>query len=201
MNKERLFRLADYMEAVKPEKINMNQWLTTADYEGAQKTLQKGISFSREDGSLKYFEVLPEGYCGTAACVLGHATFIPEFREAGLKNRIMVAGDGNVECVQRGYIPDRSAPDFVVSVTFGGAENILAASKFFEIPYEDACVLFGSALDSTDAYGHDCEEQPSPGQIARGLRAYVEWGAFWRNEDEGEVESECDEDDTEEFED
>lgn len=57
MNKERLLKLAEFLDAVPKEQFNLGQWTS--------------------DGSV--------GSCGTTACACGWATTIPEFREAGLR--------------------------------------------------------------------------------------------------------------------
>jgi hypothetical protein len=62
MNRERLLRLADFLEKEVPDdQFDMGQWASK--------------------------EAL--GECGTAGCALGWATCIPEMREAGLHLKMM----------------------------------------------------------------------------------------------------------------
>lgn len=65
MNKERLLKLADYLETVPPEKFDMGTWITGEEIPGKS-----------DEGNLLE--------CGSAGCALGWATMVPEFREAGL---------------------------------------------------------------------------------------------------------------------
>ncbi len=57
MNRERLLRLADFLDTLPPSKFNYGTWADT---------------------------LTPEGTCGTTACALGWAAQMPEFRELGL---------------------------------------------------------------------------------------------------------------------
>lgn len=63
MNKKRLLKLADYLDTVRLEKFDMNNW---------------GI---KEEFS-----------CGTAACALGHAGTMKCFRKSGLKTEFDTLG-------------------------------------------------------------------------------------------------------------
>lgn len=61
MNKERLLKLAAFLETVPPERFDYNTW-AGEDWQGK-----------------------PDLSCGTTACAFGWATAIPEFAAAGLK--------------------------------------------------------------------------------------------------------------------
>lgn len=69
LNKRRLNKLADYLDALPARKFDLDHWI--ASYENG---------YPREDGK-KY-------KCGTTACALGHAGLIPSFRRAGLKTEM-----------------------------------------------------------------------------------------------------------------
>jgi hypothetical protein len=56
MNRERLNRLADFLDTLDPERFSIHTWATGDLHE-----------------------------CGTVGCAAGWATMIPEFAEAGLK--------------------------------------------------------------------------------------------------------------------
>jgi hypothetical protein len=58
--KERLLRLADFLDGLLPTQLAMWTWVTSRD----------------ADGTI--------GGCGTVACAIGWACTIPEFQEAGL---------------------------------------------------------------------------------------------------------------------
>lgn len=60
MRKDRLKRLADFLQIVPEERFDMQRWVGD-DFKGS-----------------------PDLSCGTSACAVGWATTIPEFREAGL---------------------------------------------------------------------------------------------------------------------
>lgn len=66
----RLLKLADFLETVPPERLNMSSWVGR-DWQGDQ-----GLS------------------CGTTACALGWAATMPEFRRLGLRLRAAPADDG-----------------------------------------------------------------------------------------------------------
>lgn len=67
MNKERLLRLADFLEKEVPAAhFDMTTWVA-------------GLMTSGPDGFKKL------GECGTTACAFGWATQIPEFADAGLE--------------------------------------------------------------------------------------------------------------------
>ena len=69
MNKERLLKLADFLETVPPKRFEMDRffgWVGKAIWE------------------TNTFDDL-ESDCGTDGCALGWATTIPEFKKAGFK--------------------------------------------------------------------------------------------------------------------
>lgn len=61
----RLLRLADFLDALPPERFNYNTWVGP-NWKGAQDLS-----------------------CGTTACALGWAATMPEFRELGLRLSIL----------------------------------------------------------------------------------------------------------------
>lgn len=65
MNKERLLKLADFLDTVPPARFRFDVWAHN----------KKG-------------EEIKIGECGTTACAVGWATTIPEFAAAGLHLRI-----------------------------------------------------------------------------------------------------------------
>lgn len=70
MNKERLLRLADFLDGLKPDQFDIRDW----------------VSVVGKDGTV--------GGCGTVACAIGWATTLPEFREAGLQLKLDTESPG-----------------------------------------------------------------------------------------------------------
>jgi hypothetical protein len=69
MRKDRLLKLAEFLEALPPERLDMEIWASRR--------------FDPAD-------------CGTCACAFGWAATIPEFRELGLELDISEFGSGSV---------------------------------------------------------------------------------------------------------
>ncbi len=96
MHVDRLLLLADFLETVPPERFDMARW-TGVDWAG------------KSDLS-----------CGTAACAMGWATTIPQFRKLGLKlNKFGV-------------------PEFKSYFGYG------AATRLFDIDFYETTYLFAS---------------------------------------------------------
>ena len=90
-----------------------------------------------------------ESHCGTVCCVLGPATTIPEFAEAGLR----LSSD---------------PPEVGKTVLFGDNEGFNAATAFFDLPSRrDALHLF-------DADHYYDDDSITPQEVAARIRAYVE---------------------------
>jgi hypothetical protein len=128
VNSKRLLKLAKFLETKVP-KGRFN-------YE---------VVFSRY--SVK-FKGGPE--CGTAACAMGWACSIPEFKKLGLK-------------------PAEEMP--TSQLRWKGLNESFdnVASKLFEIPYWDAYDLFTPNLDCMD----DEEPTDDPHYVAHKIRDYV----------------------------
>ncbi len=119
MNRERLERLAGFLEGLPPEKLDMGRWAGGACLDPR----------SREQGG-----------CGTTACALGWATTIPEFQAAGLKLRERDWGPGFTPCVET---PDYDATGFEAGMVFFDLSYTQALHLFepSEYPnYEDVSV-------------------------------------------------------------
>lgn len=150
MNKERILRLADHMECVKPETYNQD------DFGLFNNTNIDMVDLSPDLGKL-YTVKIEEGFCGTAACIAGHACFIPEFSEAGLKMKVSVD-------LARNRI-------FNGGPYFDNSYNFTAMSKFLDIPEDHSEILFGQNGGITSAfYGTDA----TPQDVADKLREYAE---------------------------
>ena len=86
--------------------------------------------------------------CGTPACVLGHATNIKEFYEAGLRPEVAIDGGP-------------------ADVRYRGRDGEGAGKAFFGLSWDDAFGFFG--WDGA-AYGTDT---PTPKKVAKTIREFV----------------------------
>ena len=68
MNKERLLKLAEFLENLAPERFNLSSW---REHDG-------------DDTDSVSDEQLWEGGCGTTGCAVGWACAMPEFQAEGL---------------------------------------------------------------------------------------------------------------------
>lgn len=152
MNKERLLRLASRLEKVASEHFNINKWYNKNG--GVPAQVEKVTEYGEK-------KILSEGFCGSVACVLGHAALIKDFNEQGL----FVVVDDYTESGRVGFFSEEGA-------SFG----FTAGEKFFEIPIEDAAVLFG-AVESHRVWSRLYKEPESslitPQSVAAALRNYV----------------------------
>ena len=183
MNKERILRLADHMETVDKRKYLQSRWLD-------------GIVSSRtaifDKVADKHFRVTPkEGFCGTAACVLGHAAMIPDmgvaiFAEAEyvlVRNGRRESGDFGVYSIDdKGHPLKDKHGDYVSGFDAGMQAMGISAA--------DAEVIFGSTNHQTKAFYLGCRtyqelldkdgissvfhEVVTPAVVAAALRRYVE---------------------------
>lgn len=157
MNKERLERLASYLEETQARKdredalaasfnYSQNYWLDLQGPVNSDAVQLTPVVTPRFGKQQKV--VIKEGACGTAACVFGHAAFVPEFQEAGLSFRTGWArerADGKTEIGAILVVYENpEGPDPKDDFYGGVYDGVPAASRFFDIPEEDAYVLFSS---------------------------------------------------------
>lgn len=115
MNKDRLLKLADFLEKQVPaDKFAMHSW-----YKPSPSNFNKNWSAS---------DIEALGGCGTSACALGWATAIPEFKDAGLV---------------LSWIPLRFCGGHF-TVRYKEYEAFDAASEFFDIGSMHAEFIFGN---------------------------------------------------------
>jgi len=98
-----------------------------------------------------------EGFCGTAACALGHAAMDPAFRRAGLELKWTVLDHWYDFDAQRS-VEDRPILD--AEVCFGDEKGEYAGAAFFGLSVEEADDVF-IETDATKA------------QVVKKLRAYA----------------------------
>jgi hypothetical protein len=165
MNRERLLRLADYMEGVAPENYNQGDWVNGSSL---------GMTQAPDEFDPARI-VVREGACGTTMCVFGHA--VAAVPEAGL------------------WFSGRHFPYWVVVRFRDPETGVIhsgfaAARHAFDLPENHASVLFGGTdgpstyiFYTGQAYDYDkgrIEESRSfhasvtPKTVAEALRRYVE---------------------------
>lgn len=183
MNKKRLLLLADHMETVEAAKYNQGTWAGELTPKALERIVgaETILDGSDEDGIV----ILPEGWCGTEACVLGHATTIPE-----IPLRIFIPGDMISEHDERHndapYDPEIAYQNNDGSIDFE-MTGVMAASEAFDVSYEHSGVLFGGKNLLTYAFysGRNPETidvmspvlriwDITPVMVATALRKYVE---------------------------
>ena len=85
MNKERLLRLASRMDKVQQDHFDIGSWFdantAATEYSGGSLIKEKSVVEEVEPDLVKLIE---PNFCGSTACVLGHAAQIKEFKQAGL---------------------------------------------------------------------------------------------------------------------
>jgi hypothetical protein len=117
MNKERLLRLADFLEKEVPaEQFNMERWATG--------------------------EV---GQCGTMACAFGWATKIPEFASAGLKLSLTPFDDDGRE-VLSGNVHFHDWCGFEAARLFFDISDTQASYLFYDGNYMDGARDIGDVV-------------------------------------------------------
>ena len=143
MKTERLSHLAIVMRGVKPADYNQGTW-----FDGEVDTIRAN---SQED-PLVANSIIPEGFCGTAACVLGHAAVDPTFRKEGLFVRLWSPHEeSNVGRQDIIYIDPESdeSDDGFGPVEF---EDYEAGMEFFGLTETQASALFGAAQSDWRCY-------------------------------------------------
>jgi hypothetical protein len=150
MNKERLLRLADRLDKVKTKHFYFGQWFETPDkYE---RKIERRTLARIKNG----FKLMDEGFCGSIACVLGHAALINEFRDKGL----------NI------FFPTTDAT--VGSVRYKGHSNDAAGAEFFDIPRKHAASMFLPTDATLIFYEAKDTNNITPKKAAKAIRKYVE---------------------------
>ena len=197
LGKQRLLRLADRLDKVANEHFNISHWYDAMDRHRYDQEVGKylppimrgefaktkrlrgkvgGLKRNACDPAFYVSElektvevevVLDEGFCGSTACVLGHAALIKEFNEQGLYVAVGVSGSqrgkGDVVYEKNGVIVD----------------GWNAGAEFFELHPDHANALFygmnRQAARSLYKEGSDDScGKITPQEAAAGLRKYVE---------------------------
>lgn len=160
----RLLKLADYLEKLPRGAIKMDAWLTDNKVGDNYTTLERlnGLAEVKKGRKVKLKAAPVEEVrgCGFAACAVGWACTIPEFRKAGLR----------LEAKQ-----ESKHDSFAMWPKYNGLKGFEAAAKFFGIEPETAEYLFDG-----DSFGWSAK--PRPSSVARRLRKVVERRAAGKTE-------------------
>lgn len=152
MNIERLTKLAELLDTVPPDRFNMDYW---------------GLA---PHGDLEDLNIAE---CGTAACALGWACSIPEFRAAGLRLRKIGTSIRYDHFSPEIKIRSEAYPALEVA-----HEAFHAGAKFFDITLEQSEWLF--LPREYEPPGYDQDEDPpiiiTPADVAARIRALIERG-------------------------
>lgn len=185
MRKDRLLALADLMEKVKPEQYNQDRYGTGTVT--SRKATFKPVQVKGYDEERAL--ILPkEGFCGTAACVLGHAALNPGFGLAIISSdefRHIETEGGRRSYNLGGYGFDIVALDELGEIIYGDRYpeiDTIAGAIAFDIPEEHADRMFAGECGATRSFykGHDEVEEEyefydvTPHDVATALRKYVE---------------------------
>ncbi len=186
MNVERLEILAKHFDQIAADKkrrrtLNMGRWANIRDGNGEPLRADPAVCFKGDpirseeydDDQTQHTVVLKEGYCGTVACVAGHATSNKELREQGL-HMLMIYDSRDID-INGAYSPE----DFGVAILNEDGEVIdegtSALAAFFGIDFREAHIMFGAGRDAIHFYTGDGDsyEQPTPEQVAKRIRQYI----------------------------
>lgn len=197
--KKKLLRLADRLDKVKPSHFDLYTWYGVEDDKAVKAVLNQGFAKTQKIGTAKeevyqpaepgeyggkWVEkkidrtvLLDEGFCGSVACVLGHAAMIPEFTRKGLY----------VEVTDIQKIKDNRLKD---GYTFYGGEGDVvykdpkhprkklkngfsAGAAFFGLTVEQADAVFGGERSGI-FYNMTGDKEPTPKRVAKYIRKLVE---------------------------
>lgn len=195
MNKERILRLASRLEKVNPEHFDIrNWWANSTRNEVEEVTIVDHPAYNSITRNKKL--IVKEGFCGSTACVLGHAALIKEFNQEGLYIKINdepcyrlkdITGKGYHQyLLQYEYekaVKERQEQYEMISygsIVYITDDNIYydteAGSKFFDLTYEEARYLFyaGGVSISRLFYGAEENQEITPDMVATALRKFVE---------------------------
>jgi hypothetical protein len=157
--KDRILELADIMEKVPDHTYDQGRWFKPSNNDGlkvSDRTFDKNMPRTAE-------VCVPEGFCNTPACVLGHAAVSGKF---GLSIVKMDGGSDSLFDYDVAYKGNKKSPVYSQS----------AGAKVFGIPYDHALTMFSGGSTAYPFYngvaGYD--GRLSPKQVAKRLREYAE---------------------------
>ena len=168
MNKDRLLALADYMDKVKADTYDQDSFFDFSNHSLTKDdiTLVKGVVGGHSDNSVHKI-TLREGFCGTTACVLGHAAFVP-----GTTLSAFIRGWDLDEGGKPG--DDVDADVGFIDANGQVITGMAAGVHEFGIPRDHCEVMFSdSGEENTRAFYGAEDDWVSPQQVAAAIRNYV----------------------------
>lgn len=132
-NIKRLKELYRFLsEEVPSRRFNLNDWGILSDKDSIKRYAPGKINTN----------LIKEGSCGTAACILGWASLNPVFKKQGLAPE-PIKTNGLINGFYPQYTEKMKASDGAKPHMFSGFD---AAEKFFEIGLNDAVHLFDPSM-------------------------------------------------------
>lgn len=167
----RLLKLADFLETLPADSINMEAWWQPvgkgAEAYFSDEELHRGekagvLKWVEEDAAYKLSKnVTPEAAkeCGFAACAIGWAATYKPFRRAGLVMQIDV---------------DTADDDKAMEVSYDGEVNAMAVELFFGLQ-QDNDLYTGETEEWEYLFGPYAYPNitPSPEKVAKRIRKFV----------------------------
>lgn len=186
--KKKLLRLCDRLDK-KATKAVLNNGFAKVQKIG---TVTEKIYQRNPDGAWggkwvpkKYDRVvlLDEGFCGSTACVLGHAAMIPEFTRKGLYVEVTDIQKIKDKRLADGYNFYGGEGDDVFKDPKNPRKKIKngfdAGMKFFGLCESHAVMMFGGELTRAFYGSDDNTKNITPKRVAKYLRKYVETNGQW----------------------
>ena len=160
---DRLAHMAAIMDKVAktiPKTFNIGQWFA-AGPNRASAVIDGQFDFDGEDVQ-KYPVKVEEGFCGTSACVLGHAALDPVFREQGLYVELatFVGHNGSIR------VDD-------TAIKYDVFEDAEAGAAFFGLSETEAEVMFGMHDNTARYYGREADHEIQAEDVAIRLKRAV----------------------------
>jgi len=166
MNIERMEELIRLIETVKPQHYDQGSWMKMPIESKVETT---PIRDPYAD------EMIPvvENFCGTSACVLGHAALHQRFMDLGLRVKVARAYNNFTYATVIFINPETDAV----------YEEDDAGQEFFDLGYEVASTIFGGGEDAWyrdneplgfyTFYADYAGQKVTPQIVARALRAVI----------------------------
>lgn len=171
MRKDRLERLANLLENVPLDKFNMDVWVDLPDADFSDAVL---AAWSDADPDHTAFvdldtdKALGKNVCGTAACAMGWATTLPEFRKAGYVMRTIRYETSDGSIMYRNPVPVRD-----------GMQGFSACGMdFFALDEGQLDYLF---LPSSYTDDNGISEPATPKRVANRIRLLIKHPAIYRS--------------------
>tara|TARA_B100000749_G_C18442568_1_gene472887 strand:+ start:2511 stop:3188 length:678 start_codon:yes stop_codon:yes gene_type:complete len=168
---------------------------TTVGGFDASQGIPKDKIFKGEDGQT----YMKEGFCGTAACVLGHAAFLKDFIDEGLRVRVGEREPGSLYVRPWTMVISYKDPNNPNAQEY---HDTSAGHHFFQLPFLLADLLFATSdyayrlyTVGTPKEGQVYDNEDVPAEIvadylerAVANRSFGDWQSFTDADEDGEDE-------------